>query len=174
MWLFWTLLSQERRSLFWNKAARGNEYLKNENSLAPYMVFPRFLLNAGINETTMILYTFLLDRTESNFKIKYLQAGRSVKRDCHTDRRYRRIKIRTFKSHTAKRTNIYWRLYCLCWLMPKETTNQWILEYRLACSLWVYIVFLQSLLKYSNFFSCCILSYQQGTKDLYAFIMALA
>lgn len=39
-----------------------NEYLKNENSLAPYMVFPRFLLDAGINETAMILYTFLLDR----------------------------------------------------------------------------------------------------------------
>lgn len=29
-----------------------NEYLKNENSLAPYMVFPRFLLDAGINEYT--------------------------------------------------------------------------------------------------------------------------
>ena len=38
-----------------------NEYLKNENSLAPYMVFPRFLLDAGINETAMILYTILLD-----------------------------------------------------------------------------------------------------------------
>ena len=45
-----------------------NEYLKNENSLAPYMVFPRFLLDAGINETTMILYTFLLDRARLSLK----------------------------------------------------------------------------------------------------------
>ena len=45
-----------------------NEYLKNENSLAPYMVFPRFLLDAGINETAMILYTFLLDRARLSLK----------------------------------------------------------------------------------------------------------
>lgn len=45
-----------------------NEYLKNENSLAPYMVFPRFLLDAGINETTMILYTLLLDRARLSLK----------------------------------------------------------------------------------------------------------
>ena len=36
-------------------------------------------------------------RAESNFKIKYLQANRSVKRDCHTDRRYRGTKIRAFQ-----------------------------------------------------------------------------
>ena len=45
-----------------------NEYLKNENSLAPYMVFPRFLLDAEINETTMILYTLLLDRARLSLK----------------------------------------------------------------------------------------------------------
>lgn len=45
-----------------------NEYLKNENSLAPYMVFPRFLLDAGINETAMILYTLLLDRARLSLK----------------------------------------------------------------------------------------------------------
>ena len=45
-----------------------NEYLKNENSLALYMVFPRFLLDAGINETAMILYTFLLDRARLSLK----------------------------------------------------------------------------------------------------------
>ncbi len=45
-----------------------NEYLKNENSLAPYMVFPRFLLDAGINETAMILYTILLDRARLSLK----------------------------------------------------------------------------------------------------------
>ena len=45
-----------------------NEYLKNENSLVPYMVFPRCLLDAGINETTMILYTLLLDRARLSLK----------------------------------------------------------------------------------------------------------
>lgn len=45
-----------------------NEYLKNENSLAPYMVFPRFLLDAGINETSMILYMLLLDRARLSLK----------------------------------------------------------------------------------------------------------
>lgn len=45
-----------------------NEYLKNENSLAPYMIFPRFLLDAGINETSMILYALLLDRAKLSLK----------------------------------------------------------------------------------------------------------
>lgn len=45
-----------------------NEYLKNENSLAPYMVFPRFLLDAEVNETSMILYTLLLDRARLSLK----------------------------------------------------------------------------------------------------------
>ena len=45
-----------------------NEYLKNENSLAPYMVFPRFLLDAEINETAMILYTLLLNRARLSLK----------------------------------------------------------------------------------------------------------
>lgn len=44
------------------------EYLTDTGSLAPYMVFPHFLLDMEINETTKLLYMFLLDRARLSLK----------------------------------------------------------------------------------------------------------
>ena len=37
------------------------EFLTADTSLPPYMVFPRFLLDTELNETTKLLYEILLD-----------------------------------------------------------------------------------------------------------------
>ena len=39
------------------------EFLTADTSLPPYMVFPRFLLDTELNETTKLLYVILLDRS---------------------------------------------------------------------------------------------------------------
>lgn len=44
------------------------EFLKANTSLPPYMVFPRFLLNTELNETTKLLYMILLDRARLSLK----------------------------------------------------------------------------------------------------------
>ena len=38
------------------------EFITTDTSLPPYMVFPRFLLDMELNETTKLLYMVLLDR----------------------------------------------------------------------------------------------------------------
>lgn len=45
-----------------------NEYLTNQGSLTPYMVFPRFLLEYDISETSKIIYMLLLDRARLSLK----------------------------------------------------------------------------------------------------------
>ncbi|MCD7883797.1 MAG: replication initiator protein A [Lachnospiraceae bacterium] len=44
------------------------EYLTNGTNLPPYMVFPKFLLDSGLSETTKLLYVLLLDRTRLSMK----------------------------------------------------------------------------------------------------------
>lgn len=43
-------------------------FLTIDSKLPPYMVFPRFLLNTDLSETTKILYIILLDRTRLSIK----------------------------------------------------------------------------------------------------------
>lgn len=43
-------------------------FLTIDSKLPPYMVFPRFLLNTDLSETTKILYMILLDRTRLSIK----------------------------------------------------------------------------------------------------------
>lgn len=43
-------------------------FLTIDSNLPPYMVFPRFLLNSDLSETTKILYVMLLDRTRLSMK----------------------------------------------------------------------------------------------------------
>ena len=43
-------------------------FLTIDSKLPPYMVFPRFLLNTDLSETTKILYMILLDRTRLSMK----------------------------------------------------------------------------------------------------------
>lgn len=45
-----------------------SHFLTTYSKLPPYMVFPRFLLNADLSETTKILYMILLDRTRLSIK----------------------------------------------------------------------------------------------------------
>ena len=45
-----------------------NEYLTATSSLAPYMVFPRFLIDSEVNGTSMILYMLLLDRARLSLR----------------------------------------------------------------------------------------------------------
>lgn len=44
------------------------EFLTADTSLPPYMVFPRFLLDTELNETTKLLYVILLDRARLSLK----------------------------------------------------------------------------------------------------------
>lgn len=44
------------------------EFLTTDTSLPPYMVFPRFLLDMELNETTKLLYMVLLDRARLSLK----------------------------------------------------------------------------------------------------------
>ena len=44
------------------------EFLTENTSLPPYMVFPRFLLDMELNETTKLLYMVLLDRARLSLK----------------------------------------------------------------------------------------------------------
>ena len=44
------------------------EFLTTENQLTPYMIFPHFLLDSNLSETTKILYVILLDRTRLSMK----------------------------------------------------------------------------------------------------------
>lgn len=44
------------------------QYLTNESCLVPYMVFPRFLLDMELNETSKIIYILLLDRARLSLK----------------------------------------------------------------------------------------------------------
>ena len=46
------------------------EFLTADTSLPPYMVFPRFLLDTELNETTKLLYVILLDVQGSLLKMK--------------------------------------------------------------------------------------------------------
>ena len=43
-------------------------FLTIDSKLPPYMVFPRFLLNSDLSETTKLLYMILLDRTRLSIK----------------------------------------------------------------------------------------------------------
>ena len=45
-----------------------SQFLTTNSKLPSYMVFPRFLLNCDLSETTKILYTILLDRTRLSIK----------------------------------------------------------------------------------------------------------
>jgi hypothetical protein len=38
------------------------EFLTKDSALPPYLAFPRFLLDSGLNETAKLLYVVLLDR----------------------------------------------------------------------------------------------------------------
>lgn len=44
------------------------EYLTSESQLVPYMAFPRFLMDAKVNETARIVYVLLLDRARLSMK----------------------------------------------------------------------------------------------------------
>ncbi|MCD8398546.1 MAG: replication initiator protein A, partial [Lachnospiraceae bacterium] len=44
------------------------EYLTTGANLPPYMIFPKFLLDSGLSETTKLLYMLLLDRTRLSMK----------------------------------------------------------------------------------------------------------
>ena len=44
------------------------EFLTTDTSLPPYMVFPRFLLDMELNETTKLFYMLLLDRARLSLK----------------------------------------------------------------------------------------------------------
>ena len=44
------------------------EFITTDTSLPPYMVFPRFLLDMELNETTKLLYMVLLDRARLSLK----------------------------------------------------------------------------------------------------------
>ena len=44
------------------------EFLTTDTILPPYMVFPRFLLDMELNETTKLLYMVLLDRARLSLK----------------------------------------------------------------------------------------------------------
>lgn len=46
------------------------EFLTEDTSLPPYMVFPRFLLDMELNETTKLLYMVLLDLARLSLKNK--------------------------------------------------------------------------------------------------------
>lgn len=45
-----------------------SQFLTTNSKLPSYMVFPRFLLNCDLSETTKILYMILLDRTRLSIK----------------------------------------------------------------------------------------------------------
>lgn len=45
-----------------------SQFLTANSKLPSYMVFPRFLLNTNLSETTKILYMILLDRTRLSIK----------------------------------------------------------------------------------------------------------
>ena len=45
-----------------------SQFLTANSKLPSYMVFPRFLLNSDLSETTKILYMILLDRTRLSIK----------------------------------------------------------------------------------------------------------
>ena len=45
-----------------------SHFLTTTSKLPSYMVFPRFLLNSDLSETTKILYMILLDRTRLSIK----------------------------------------------------------------------------------------------------------
>ena len=45
-----------------------SHFLTTNSKSPPYMVFPRFLLNSDLSETTKILYMILLDRTRLSIK----------------------------------------------------------------------------------------------------------
>ena len=44
------------------------EYLTNESQIAPYMVFPKFLLDMDLPETTKLIYMLLLDRSRLSMR----------------------------------------------------------------------------------------------------------
>ena len=44
------------------------EFLTADTSLPPYLVFPRFLLDMELNETTKLLYMILLDRARLSLR----------------------------------------------------------------------------------------------------------
>lgn len=44
------------------------EFITTDTSQPPYMVFPRFLLDMELNETTKLLYMVLLDRARLSLK----------------------------------------------------------------------------------------------------------
>ncbi|MCD7865820.1 MAG: replication initiator protein A [Clostridiales bacterium] len=44
------------------------EYLTTGTNLPPYMIFPRFLLDSNLSETTKLLYMLLLDRARLSMK----------------------------------------------------------------------------------------------------------
>ena len=44
------------------------EFLTGNTRLPPYMVFPKFLLDMELNETTKLLYMVLLDRARLSLK----------------------------------------------------------------------------------------------------------
>ena len=46
------------------------EFLTVDTSLPPYLVFPRFLLDMDLNETTKLLYMILLDRARLSLRMK--------------------------------------------------------------------------------------------------------
>lgn len=45
-----------------------NEFLTRNTELPPYMVFPKFLLDSELSETTKLLYMILLDRARLSIK----------------------------------------------------------------------------------------------------------
>lgn len=44
------------------------EFLTVDTSLPPYLIFPRFLLDMELNETTKLLYMILLDRARLSLR----------------------------------------------------------------------------------------------------------
>lgn len=50
-----------------------NEYLRNESSLAPYMVFPRFLFDAEVNEKKQEISCHTLKITPILYKTVLLE-----------------------------------------------------------------------------------------------------
>ena len=44
------------------------EFLTVDTNLPPYLVFPRFLLDMELNETTKLLYMILLDRARLSLR----------------------------------------------------------------------------------------------------------
>ena len=44
------------------------EFLTTDTLLPPYLIFPRFLLDSDLSETTKLLYMVLLDRAKLSMK----------------------------------------------------------------------------------------------------------